>query len=118
MAATDGSTDADSASADGGGEAGSTTEPAVPAGRSTRLGVMVQVNTSGEASKSGLPPATESSDCIDLALHIARNCPNLEFRGFMTIGGRGQERAAECFELLARCRAALCGGGDAAGDTD
>ncbi|KAL0321114.1 UNVERIFIED_CONTAM: Pyridoxal phosphate homeostasis protein [Sesamum radiatum] len=46
------------------------------------LKVLVQVNTSGEESKSGVEPV----GCVDLVKHISMNCPNLEFCGLMTIG--------------------------------
>ena len=47
-----------------------------------KLGVMVQVNTSGEESKFGVEP----KDCLPLARHIHDECSNLAFRGLMTIG--------------------------------
>jgi len=50
--------------------------------RGRRLRVMVQVNTSGEESKSGCAPG----DAAEVAAHIAQNCPGLEFGGLMTIG--------------------------------
>jgi PLP dependent protein len=63
-----------------------------------RLKVFVQVNTSGEESKSGVDPGQE---CVDLCLHIVRNCPGLELRGLMTIGAPGD---VGCFQTLAQCR--------------
>ncbi|KAJ8766579.1 hypothetical protein K2173_023826 [Erythroxylum novogranatense] len=50
-------------------------------GRNT-LKVLVQVNTSGEASKSGISP----EGCVGLAEHVKLRCPNLELSGLMTIG--------------------------------
>lgn len=50
----------------------------------------IQVNTSGEDAKSGLPPLTSSSSPSDplpeLALHVIRNCDRLHLLGLMTIG--------------------------------
>lgn len=47
-----------------------------------RLRVMVQVNTSGEESKSGVEPA----ETLDLCRHIRERCPHLRLSGLMTIG--------------------------------
>ena len=47
-----------------------------------RLRVMVQVNTSGEASKSGC----DEDATAELCTHILKNCPNLRLQGLMTIG--------------------------------
>jgi len=46
------------------------------------LKVLVQVNTSGESSKSGVPP----SQCVDLAEYIMKELKCLKFEGLMTIG--------------------------------
>jgi len=63
------------------------------AGFEKRLRVMVQVNTSGEESKSGVEPA----DTLDLCQHIIHNCPHLRLSGLMTIGAiaRSQATTAE-----------------------
>ncbi|WP_420121260.1 YggS family pyridoxal phosphate-dependent enzyme [Nakamurella sp.] len=53
------------------------------------LDVLVQVNVSGEATKSGVPPA----EVADLVAAIARH-PRLVLRGFMTIGLNSPDRAA------------------------
>jgi len=47
-----------------------------------RLNVMVQINTSGEDSKSGADP----KDCVPLVKYVIKSCPRLEFIGLMTIG--------------------------------
>ena len=47
-----------------------------------QLRVLVQVNTSGEASKSGVTP----SDALELCKHIREQCPHLRLSGLMTIG--------------------------------
>lgn len=48
-----------------------------------RLNVHVQVNTSGEASKSGCAPGP---DVVSLCRAIVDECPNLRLLGLMTIG--------------------------------
>lgn len=53
------------------------------------LRVMVQVNTSGEESKSGVEPG----DALALAKHIVDNCPNLQLFGLMTIGAIARSKA-------------------------
>lgn len=57
----------------------------------TSLKVLIQVNTSGEDSKSGLPPLTPSSDLeeselVKLAKYVVTECPKLRLEGLMTIG--------------------------------
>lgn len=47
-----------------------------------QLRVMVQVNTSGEESKSGC----DGDATVELCRHIINNCPNLRLQGLMTIG--------------------------------
>jgi len=57
-----------------------------------RLRVFVQVNTSGEESKSGVEP--DSTDLLDLCRYIHGNsCPNLKLQGLMTIGAIARSRA-------------------------
>ncbi|KAL2523721.1 putative pyridoxal phosphate-dependent enzyme [Abeliophyllum distichum] len=68
------------------------------------LKVLVQVNTSGEASKSGINP----SDCVDLVKHVKLGCPNLEFSGLMTIGMPDYTSTPENFKTLLDCRAKVC----------
>lgn len=53
------------------------------------LEVLIQVNVSGEASKSGVSPA----QVRDLVAAVAE-CPRLTLRGFMTIGLNSPDRAA------------------------
>ena len=64
---------------------------ALPSDReSSPLNVLLQVNTSGEDSKSGLPPLSEDftsdSEVVALAKHIIEKCPRLRVQGLMTIG--------------------------------
>ncbi|OCF77650.1 YggS family pyridoxal phosphate enzyme [Kwoniella mangroviensis CBS 8886] len=57
--------------------------------RTTKLNVYIQINTSSEDSKSGLPPLTpdaEGGEVVDLAIHVIENCPGLNLLGLMTIG--------------------------------
>lgn len=62
-------------------------------GRSGRepLRVFVQVNTSGEESKSGVEP--ESKELVDLSRFIRDECPNLRLQGLMTIGALARSQA-------------------------
>lgn len=48
-----------------------------------RINVHIQVNTSGEATKSGCAPGPA---VVDLARHVLTQCPHLRLRGLMTIG--------------------------------
>ena len=65
---------------------------ALPSDRTSPLRVLLQVNTSGEDSKSGLSPLTQSmsdlenSELVILAQHILMQCPKLRLEGLMTIG--------------------------------
>ncbi|KAG0566004.1 hypothetical protein KC19_7G030800 [Ceratodon purpureus] len=68
------------------------------------LKVLVQVNTSGEESKSGVEP----SECVELAKHVKEECPNLQFSGFMTIGMLDYTSTPENFKTLANCRERVC----------
>ena len=54
-----------------------------------QLDVMIQVNTSGEASKSGTRP----SDALDLAREIGK-LPRLRLVGWMTVGLNSPDRTA------------------------
>lgn len=51
------------------------------------LKVLIQVNTSGEDSKSGCPV----DEVLDLAVHIWNSCPKLQLCGLMTIGQIGHD---------------------------
>jgi len=62
-----------------------------------KLDIFVQVNTSGEDSKSGLAP----SEVVDLCKQITEECPLLNLKGLMTIGAPGD---LECFDVLRACR--------------
>ncbi|XP_010433430.1 PREDICTED: proline synthase co-transcribed bacterial homolog protein [Camelina sativa] len=68
------------------------------------LKVLVQVNTSGEVSKSGIEP----SSVVGLARHVKLHCPNLVFSGLMTIGMPDYTSTPENFRTLSNCRADVC----------
>jgi pyridoxal phosphate enzyme (YggS family) len=59
-----------------------------------KLRVKVQVNTSGEESKSGTEPGAPT---LELCKHIKASCPHLQLSGLMTIGAiaRSQETTAD-----------------------
>ena len=63
-----------------------------------KLGIYIQVNTSGEETKSGVSPGSE---VCDLAKQISKECPSLSIDGLMTIGAPGDD---SCFDTLAECR--------------
>jgi len=62
------------------------------------LGIYIQVNTSGEESKSGVSPGEEVAN---LAKQISDDCSFLTINGLMTIGAPGDY---SCFDTLAKCR--------------
>ncbi len=68
------------------------------------LSVFVQVNTSGEDSKSGVAPGQET---LNLVAHVRQRCPLLRFAGLMTIG-KLDHVSGEYFDRLASCRAEVC----------
>ncbi|XP_074290829.1 uncharacterized protein LOC141617535 isoform X1 [Silene latifolia] len=68
------------------------------------LKVLVQVNTSGETTKSGVEPPA----CLELVKHVKMGCPNLEFCGLMTIGMPDYTSTPENFKTLSSCRATVC----------
>ncbi|KAG5504489.1 hypothetical protein JKF63_04941 [Porcisia hertigi] len=65
------------------------------------LEVYVQVNTSGEESKSGTGPGEE---VVALAKYIVDACPLLQLKGLMTIGMPDYTSRPENFECLMKCR--------------
>ena len=64
----------------------------------TKLGIYIQVNTSGEDSKSGVSPGVEVAD---LVRKISEECSWLSIDGLMTIGAPGDD---SCFDTLRLCR--------------
>lgn len=60
-------------------------EPSTP-----KINIHVQVNTSGEESKSGCAPGDE---VVSLCRSIVNDCPNLHLVGLMTIGAIARSAA-------------------------
>lgn len=74
---------------------------------SQKLIIFVQVNTSGEGSKSGCDPVT----AVEIVHHIQHNCANLKFKGLMTIGRFGHDYTTGAnpdFETLVTTRRQVC----------
>ncbi|XP_056897632.1 pyridoxal phosphate homeostasis protein [Takifugu flavidus] len=72
-----------------------------------RLKVMVQVNTSGEQSKHGLPP----EETVNAVKHILSECSALHFSGLMTIGRYGYDLSLgpnPDFQMLLGRRQEVC----------
>jgi len=73
-----------------------------------RLNVMVQINTSGEDSKSGAEPEAG----IKLAKYIIEECKQLNLKGLMTIGSFEQSTSDsginQDFQTLFNVRERLC----------
>lgn len=63
---------------------------------SNKLRVMVQVNTSGEAEKSGVEPC----DTAILCRHVKEKCQHLQLAGLMTIGAIARSQAATTAESV------------------
>lgn len=55
-----------------------------------KLRVLAQINTSGEAEKSGVEP----KDATELCKHIMEKCPHLQLAGLMTIGAIARSKAS------------------------
>ena len=72
----------------------------VSVGRATRLPVLIQVNTSGEASKYGCQP----NEALELFGHVVENCPQLKAQGLMTIGRLADTPQPDCFQLLEKIK--------------
>uniref|UniRef100_A0A8C0GCF9 Pyridoxal phosphate homeostasis protein n=1 Tax=Chelonoidis abingdonii TaxID=106734 RepID=A0A8C0GCF9_CHEAB len=76
-------------------------------GSSQRLKIMVQVKTSGEESKHGLPPG----EIVGTVEHVIKECPSLEFVGLMTIGSFGHDLSKgpnPDFQVLISLRQDVC----------
>ena len=78
------------------------------------LAVLVQVNTSGEESKSGCAP----DECTELCAALRDSCPNLALSGLMCIGkySSAEGEATADFACLVKCRAAAAAKLDVAPD--
>jgi len=83
-----------------------------PGDETALLRVFVQVNTSGEESKSGVDPS--SSDLAELCRHVREQCPHLRLQGLMTIGAIARSKAStaetenEDFVRLRETRETVC----------
>ncbi|OXG18168.1 YggS family pyridoxal phosphate enzyme [Cryptococcus neoformans Ze90-1] len=87
-------------------------QKSLPPSRQSKLNVYLQVNTSGEDSKSGLSPLpSNSTELVDLAVHVIEKCPGLKLLGIMTIGSwdasHDPTKPNPDFECLKRTRAEL-----------
>ncbi|KAI0787591.1 hypothetical protein C8Q74DRAFT_1252690 [Fomes fomentarius] len=86
------------------------------------LNVLLQVNTSGEDSKSGVPPPptqgtpesepeVDTVELVQIARHILAECPRLHLQGLMTIGSLteslSKEKENEDFARLVATRDVL-----------
>ncbi|CAH0697172.1 unnamed protein product [Spodoptera exigua] len=72
-----------------------------------KLPVMVQINTSAEEAKNGIEP----SETTKVVEHVLKNCPNLDFKGLMTIGQYDYDVSLgpnPDFLTLAKCRQEVC----------
>lgn len=67
------------------------------------LQVFVQVNTSGEASKSGHDAAT----AMEVARYIVKSCSRLRLRGLMTIGPTDGSDPSPFFRSLKEAKKAI-----------
>ncbi|KAG6810136.1 hypothetical protein H0H92_013168 [Tricholoma furcatifolium] len=94
---------------------------ALPEERPAPLNILIQINTSGEDAKSGLPPLTPSStdatssELFQLVKTVVLECPRLHLQGLMTIGSLEQSLGAseteenKDFETLKETRDVLQG---------
>ncbi|KAG0213115.1 hypothetical protein BGX31_001340 [Mortierella sp. GBA43] len=74
--------------------------------RSEPLRIFLQVNTSGEESKSGMEP----SDAVKVAKHVHENCSRLLLAGLMTIGSPNpdlENGENPDFKALSECRTTI-----------
>eukprot|EP01100_Stratorugosa_tubuloviscum_P013399 TRINITY_DN668_c0_g1_i2.p1 TRINITY_DN668_c0_g1~~TRINITY_DN668_c0_g1_i2.p1 ORF type:complete len:251 (+),score=116.34 TRINITY_DN668_c0_g1_i2:265-1017(+) len=71
------------------------------------LKYFIQINTSGEQSKSGISP----SEVVETTRSIINSTPNLKFCGFMTIGefiANPDPNHQPDFECLVNCKERIC----------
>ena len=69
--------------------------------RTSPLAIFIQVDTSGEETKSGVGDAKE---LFELSVFVRNECPNLRLAGLMTIGAPGD---MTCFDKLVQYRKEL-----------
>lgn len=73
----------------------------------SKIGIFIQVNTSGEDQKSGILPGDELFELVDV---IIKQCPLLELRGLMTIGSYAASHDSGSnpeFSVLSTCKAEI-----------
>jgi len=58
--------------------------------KAAKLNIHIQVNTSGEDSKSGASPSETPALCA----HVREHCPHLQLLGLMTIGAIARSQAS------------------------
>lgn len=72
-----------------------------------KIGVFLQINTSGEAEKSGF----QNPDDIELAVRLLHDAPDFYLQGLMTIGSirttEFEKDAERCFQMLVDAKQAL-----------
>jgi pyridoxal phosphate enzyme (YggS family) len=76
-----------------------------PDDRESLLNVLIQVNTSGEDSKSGVSP--QDAELVNLARFVVDSCPRLYLHGLMTIGSLSESLSGDenrDFDLLKKTR--------------
>ncbi|KAF9964373.1 hypothetical protein BGZ70_006555 [Mortierella alpina] len=76
------------------------------AARPEPLRIFLQVNTSGEESKSGMSPG----ESLEVARHVLSNCPHLKLAGLMTIGSPNpdlENGENPDFKALNQCRTTI-----------
>jgi len=72
--------------------------------RLTPLPILLQVNTSGETSKSGV----EVSKCVEIMGDIIKECTHLKMSGLMTIGNPEASEDQPDFKCLVDLRNQVC----------
>ncbi|KAF9916767.1 hypothetical protein FBU30_001169 [Linnemannia zychae] len=76
------------------------------AARPEPLRIFLQVNTSGEESKSGMEPR----EVLEVSQHVVSACPHLKLAGLMTIGSPNpdlEDGENPDFKMLNQCRATV-----------
>lgn len=68
-----------------------------------QLNIMIQVNTTEEAQKSGI----DRDKLLPLIDNVIKNCPKLKIVGLMTIGKFG-DPSPKYFEILVQCKKEVC----------
>lgn len=76
--------------------------------REEALRVYLQVNTSGEEVKSGLPPLSDEGgeeSLLELAKHVIEKCPHLQLQGLMTIGSADNSKSSTSGDKISKAEA-------------